>query len=221
LNAQFASLTASSPCNDGDQACVSGGFAQCVGGKFAITPCAGGTQCFALPLVNKAGTSIACDTADDAQSRIAATGAPGGLTGDSSASASSSTPASSSSSTPDPSGTVDMAAPISSDSDASPSGTESAVGDFHKQNGLDAQALNKKFLSLTASSSCTDGDNACVGGSFAQCVGGSFQTIACAGGTQCFALPLVNRAGTSITCDTPADAEARITAAGVLGGLTG
>ncbi|KAK0442810.1 uncharacterized protein EV420DRAFT_1072550 [Desarmillaria tabescens] len=75
LNAQFASLTASSPCTDGDQACVNGGFAQCVGGQFTITQCAGGTQCFALPLVNKAGTSIACTTQADADSRIAATGA--------------------------------------------------------------------------------------------------------------------------------------------------
>ncbi|KAK0229472.1 hypothetical protein EDD85DRAFT_129358 [Armillaria nabsnona] len=75
LNAQFASLTASSPCTDGDEACVNGGFAQCVGGQFTITQCAGGTQCFALPLVNKAGTSIACTTQADADSRIAATGA--------------------------------------------------------------------------------------------------------------------------------------------------
>ncbi|PBK87820.1 hypothetical protein ARMGADRAFT_1016406 [Armillaria gallica] len=75
LNAQFASLTASSPCTDGDEACVNSGFAQCVGGQFTITQCAGGTQCFALPLVNKAGTSIACTTQADADSRIAATGA--------------------------------------------------------------------------------------------------------------------------------------------------
>ncbi|KAK0204287.1 hypothetical protein DFS33DRAFT_1434377 [Desarmillaria ectypa] len=75
LNAQFASLTTSSPCTDGDEACVNGGFAQCVGGQFVITQCAGGTQCFALPLVNKPGTSIACTTQADADSRIAATGA--------------------------------------------------------------------------------------------------------------------------------------------------
>ncbi|KAK0496622.1 hypothetical protein EDD18DRAFT_1320074 [Armillaria luteobubalina] len=75
LNAQFASLTASSPCTDGDSACVNGGFAQCVGGQFTITQCAGGTQCFALPLVNKAGTSLACTTQSDAASRLAATGA--------------------------------------------------------------------------------------------------------------------------------------------------
>jgi len=75
LNAQFASLTASSPCTDGQQACVNGGFAQCVGGSFQITQCAGGTKCFALPLVNSAGTSITCTTQADATARIAATGA--------------------------------------------------------------------------------------------------------------------------------------------------
>lgn len=56
LNTKFASLTADSACTDGDQACVDNGFAQCVGGKFSSTPCAGGTKCVALPLVNKAGT---------------------------------------------------------------------------------------------------------------------------------------------------------------------
>ncbi|KAF8060761.1 hypothetical protein FPV67DRAFT_1423415 [Lyophyllum atratum] len=75
LNAQFATLTAASPCNAGDQACVAGGFAQCVGGKFVITQCAGGTICAALPLVNKPGTSITCTTQPDVDARIAATGA--------------------------------------------------------------------------------------------------------------------------------------------------
>lgn len=81
LNAQFASLTASSPCTSGQDACVDGGFAQCVNGQFVVTQCAGGTTCAALPLVEKAGTSIACTTTADADSRIAATGATGGLSG--------------------------------------------------------------------------------------------------------------------------------------------
>ena len=81
LNAKFAGLTAGSSCADGEQACVSGGFAQCVGGKFAVTGCAGGLSCFALPLVNKAGTSITCSTEADATARIANTGATGGVKG--------------------------------------------------------------------------------------------------------------------------------------------
>ncbi|OBZ65244.1 hypothetical protein A0H81_14733 [Grifola frondosa] len=81
LNAKFATLTASSTCNEGDQACISGGFAQCVSGNFVVMGCAAGTTCAALPLVNKAGTSLACTTQSDALARIAATGATGGLTG--------------------------------------------------------------------------------------------------------------------------------------------
>ena len=64
------------------------------------------------------------------------------------------------------------------------------------ENGKDAQALNAKFSKLTATSACTDGDQACVAGGFSQCVGGKFPATQCASGTQCFALPLVNKAGT-------------------------
>jgi hypothetical protein len=67
---------------------------------------------------------------------------------------------------------------------------------FTLQNGKDAQALNKKFQSLTASSSCTSGESACVQGQFAQCVGGKFQLTPCAASEECFALPLVNKPGT-------------------------
>ncbi|TFY83494.1 hypothetical protein EWM64_g513 [Hericium alpestre] len=81
LNAKFATLTADSPCQEGEQACVGSSFAQCVGGKFSTTACAGGTQCAALPLVNSAGTSVTCSTADQTAQRIAATGATGGVTG--------------------------------------------------------------------------------------------------------------------------------------------
>jgi len=81
LNKQFQGLSASSSCNDGQQACVKGQLAQCVGGKFVMTPCAATLQCVALPLVNKPGTSITCDTQQDAESRIGNTGATGGLLG--------------------------------------------------------------------------------------------------------------------------------------------
>ena len=68
-------------CAEGDQACIDGGFAMCVSGAFVNVGCGTGTQCFALPLVNSAGTSLACTTQDDAASRIAAPGATGGITG--------------------------------------------------------------------------------------------------------------------------------------------
>ena len=50
--------------------CIDGGFAQCVGGTFVNLGCGATLQCFALPLVNSAGTSIACTTEADAAARI-------------------------------------------------------------------------------------------------------------------------------------------------------
>ncbi|KAI0782904.1 hypothetical protein C8Q75DRAFT_785857 [Abortiporus biennis] len=92
---------------------------------------------------------------------------------------------------------------------------------FLLQNGKDAQSLNAKFQTLAASDSCTDGETACVDGDFAMCANGAFVVTPCSGGIQCFALPLVNSRGTSVTCDTQADALARIAATGATGGLTG
>ncbi|GLB41792.1 putative carbohydrate-binding module family 19 protein [Lyophyllum shimeji] len=206
LNAKFKTLNANSACNDGEDGCVNGGFAQCVNGKFIITQCAGGLTCQALPLVNKPGTSVTCTTADDAAARIAATGATGGVDG-----AGGAAPA------PSASGSTNnaVAAP------AAPAAAAPAANGFKLQNGKDAQDLNAKFRTLTASSACNDGENACVNGGFAQCVNGKFVTTQCSGGLTCAALPLVNKPGTSITCTTAADAAARIQATGATGGITG
>ncbi|KAJ7748499.1 hypothetical protein DFH07DRAFT_923476 [Mycena maculata] len=75
LNAQFATLTATSPCTAGEDACVNQQFAQCVNGAFVIQPCAATTICAALPLTNAAGTTVTCTTQSDLDARIAATGA--------------------------------------------------------------------------------------------------------------------------------------------------
>ncbi|KAJ3760229.1 hypothetical protein EV360DRAFT_40248 [Lentinula raphanica] len=216
LNAQFATLTASSTCTSGQNACVNGAFAQCVGGKFETTSCGSGEVCAALPLVNSAGTSITCTTTADAEARIAATGASGGLTGDGSTAA-----ASSASSGTDSAAASGATAATAATNQAATSSTSSSTSSFALSNGQAAQKLNAQFATLTASSSCTSGENACVNGAFAQCVNGSFETTACAGGTTCAALPLVNSAGTSTTCTTTADAEARIAATGATGGITG
>jgi hypothetical protein len=56
LNKKFQGLSASASCNAGEEACVQGQLAQCVNGKFVMTPCAATLQCVALPLVNKPGT---------------------------------------------------------------------------------------------------------------------------------------------------------------------
>ncbi|KAF8632855.1 hypothetical protein AX17_004703 [Amanita inopinata Kibby_2008] len=81
LNVQYASLSPSDPCKDGSLACINHSFAECAGGKWSLTPCASGLQCFVMPLVNSPGTSIGCDTTQDATARIAASGVGGGLTG--------------------------------------------------------------------------------------------------------------------------------------------
>ncbi|TFK39998.1 hypothetical protein BDQ12DRAFT_698039 [Crucibulum laeve] len=215
LNAKFAGLTADSACSTGDNACVGTSFAQCVNGKFVTTACSGGLVCAALPLVNKAGTSITCTTTSDAEARIAATGATGGITGSGAAA-----PAAS-----DATPIATTAAPAASSAPApavNASATGAAVGsDFHLQNGKDAQALNQKFTTLSATAACTTGEVACIGSSFAQCANGKFVTTACAGGLTCAALPLVNSPGTSVTCTTTADALARIQATGATGGVTG
>ncbi|KAF9020335.1 hypothetical protein BDZ89DRAFT_1138756 [Hymenopellis radicata] len=77
LNDKFKSLTADSACTAGEDACVNDQFAQCVGDKFVLQPCASGTICAALPTVGSAGTIITCTTADDLAARLAATGATG------------------------------------------------------------------------------------------------------------------------------------------------
>lgn len=67
---------------------------------------------------------------------------------------------------------------------------------FVLQNGKDAQALNRKFASLSANAPCKSGENACINGAFAQCANSKWVTFPCAGGLTCVALPLVNSPGT-------------------------
>lgn len=92
---------------------------------------------------------------------------------------------------------------------------------FTLQNGLDAQKGNAEAATLSAGSACTDGETVCAGTEVGQCVGGKLVTTACSSGTQCFILPLVNKAGTSAACTTEDDAAARIAATGATGGITG
>ncbi|KAF9229696.1 hypothetical protein BS17DRAFT_723786 [Gyrodon lividus] len=73
LNNQFKTLTPTSPCTSGN-ACINKQFAQCVNGQYVLQACNTGLVCAALPLVNSAGTSIACATQADINARIAATG---------------------------------------------------------------------------------------------------------------------------------------------------
>ncbi|CCM02029.1 uncharacterized protein FIBRA_04105 [Fibroporia radiculosa] len=99
--------------------------------------------------------------------------------------------------------------------------SSSSSSSFLLSNGQKAQQQNAQFSSLTSSTSCTAGTNACVNGDFAQCVDGAYVTTSCGSGLSCFALPLVNSAGTSITCATESDAASRIANTGATGGVTG
>ncbi|KAI0342985.1 hypothetical protein BDW22DRAFT_1344828 [Trametopsis cervina] len=116
---------------------------------------------------------------------------------------------------------TDDTATATDDSTPAATATATSSSDFQLKNGQDAQALNAKFASLSADATCNEGDQACVNGGFAQCVSGKFVVTQCAGGTQCFALPLVNNPGTSLSCTTQEDTAARIAAAGAQGGVTG
>jgi len=98
LNAQFASLTASSSCTAGQDACVNGQFAQCVNGAFVTTACAAGTICAALPTTQSAPL-VTCTTQEDLTQRIAATGASTSDAASSDAAAATSTDAAAASST--------------------------------------------------------------------------------------------------------------------------
>jgi len=108
-----------------------------------------------------------------------------------------------------------------SSGDDSGDASDGSTSSFALSNGQDAQQLNSQFAQLNASSPCQEGENACVNGQFAQCVSGSFVLQQCAATTECLALPLVNSAGTTITCTTQSDAISRIAATGSTGGLTG
>ncbi|KAG6821109.1 hypothetical protein H0H93_006448 [Arthromyces matolae] len=96
-----------------------------------------------------------------------------------------------------------------------------ASASVQMQNGLDAQKANANFTMIGVNDSCEDGAQACINSDFAQCVSGSWVLEPCAAGLQCFVVPLVNSAGTSMVCDSQADALARLASAGVSGGLFG
>ncbi|KAH8100290.1 hypothetical protein BXZ70DRAFT_180759 [Cristinia sonorae] len=82
-------------------------------------------------------------------------------------------------------------------------------------NGRQAVVLNDRFKSFNTSTPCTNGETACIGGSFGLCVHGRFSVARCPTTTSCFALPLTDSIGTSVACTTERDMIARIEATGV------
>ncbi|GJE93370.1 hypothetical protein PsYK624_095290 [Phanerochaete sordida] len=92
---------------------------------------------------------------------------------------------------------------------------------LQQSNALAAQKLNAQFASLKLTDACNAGDQACINGSVALCSNGNWTAEPCAAGEMCVALPLVNAEGTTVTCDTQADALGRMQDAGVDASLTG
>ncbi|KAH8826876.1 hypothetical protein DL96DRAFT_1604648 [Flagelloscypha sp. PMI_526] len=104
---------------------------------------------------------------------------------------------------------------------AATTGGSSDITATRKQNGLDAQALNEEFKNLKADATCDASEIACIGGKLALCDGGKFITMDCPATTTCAAVPLVNKAGTSVVCTTEQDIDNRMKEAGVNASLTG
>ncbi|KAK2463674.1 hypothetical protein APHAL10511_004425 [Amanita phalloides] len=140
---------------------------------------------------------------------------------DTSSNSGSDTSSNSGSDTSSKSGSDTSSNPGSDSGSPGTSGSGSTAGNFHLDNGQQAQKLNAGFAQLDENSSCTEGQNACVKSQFAQCVNGKFVGTSCSATLGCFALPLVNKPGTSVVCTTQSDAQARIAATGVQGGVTG
>ncbi|KAJ3092930.1 hypothetical protein HK102_000473 [Quaeritorhiza haematococci] len=89
---------------------------------------------------------------------------------------------------------------------------------FARPNGEDAQRQNARKSGFKVGDSCTVGvDSApdtgmCIGGrDTGLCAGGKIvRTGTCAQGLDCFYLPLVLRRGTTVSCTTNAEKDARI-----------
>ncbi|TDL17658.1 hypothetical protein BD410DRAFT_695036, partial [Rickenella mellea] len=103
------------------------------------------------------------------------------------------------------------------------SGAPTASASDLLQNGIDAQALNTKFASISPSDPCNDGDTACITGQAAKCSGGTWQLTLCKNPTflSCFALPLLSGVGTQLKCTTKTTAEDTINNSGAQGGIFG
>ncbi|KZV61186.1 hypothetical protein PENSPDRAFT_678628 [Peniophora sp. CONT] len=86
-NLDSLSVKATDSCTDGSFACVQGSMMQCDHGAFVATAnCSASTNantsCFFLPFIAKASVSApSCVTVDEAESRIANSGATGGIFG--------------------------------------------------------------------------------------------------------------------------------------------
>ncbi|KAF5383093.1 hypothetical protein D9615_005072 [Tricholomella constricta] len=89
LNLAFQTMKEADPCTNDEKACMSGGIAACRNGTWAVPQgrCSKTQDCFALPSVREVGTDVMCTSERNALSAIEATGATGGIFGNSTATA--------------------------------------------------------------------------------------------------------------------------------------
>jgi hypothetical protein len=82
------------------------------------------------------------------------------------------------------------------------------IAAIRKSNADDAEALQEKFASFTPNTKCEPGEMACINKAFATCAAvlengeivNKYQLFPCGVTLECFALPLVLKRGTSLTC---------------------
>ena len=87
------------------------------------------------------------------------------------------------------------------------------------QNGQDALRLDSQKFNNVQGNSCAINGDLCVGDKVGQCVNGKIIVTAdCGASLKCQVLPLVNKRGTTVTCDSDADKLARFEQAGVKNG---
>ncbi|KAG6856007.1 hypothetical protein H0H87_008484 [Tephrocybe sp. NHM501043] len=85
LNVAYQTMNATDACIDDSKACIYGAVASCRNATWVIGQgkCSKSQQCFALPSTQEAGTIVTCTTQKSAVSAIEATGAKGGIFGNS------------------------------------------------------------------------------------------------------------------------------------------
>jgi hypothetical protein len=82
---------------------------------------------------------------------------------------------------------------------------------IRKLNADDAEAEQKEYASWKPDMPCEPDQQAVINDQFAQCgEDKKFQLTSCAAGLKAVVLPLVRKRGTSITCDTEEDRQAKL-----------
>jgi hypothetical protein len=228
LTEDFKKLTPDSSCKDGEQACVEDQFAQCVNGKFALNSCGGGeTKCVVLPLVNKPGTSITCSTEEDRLNRLAEARGENPKEQPKGNDNNIETPENDNDKDKgknkdegknkdddkkEQPGNDNADQPKQPEPPKSPDNAKDKgnTAEIRKKNADEAEKLQEDFKSFTPDQKCENNEIACVDNKLAQCVGEKFTLTDCGSGLQCSVLPLVLKEGTTVTCTTEADRQARL-----------